>query len=86
MEWQVEECIEAFEHDRSEEGAAKLIVCLMNNKENIYWDEGKKRLALAAEIHDESWSSIMESITKALGVSSRDEYIKVKYKYNLTQF
>lgn len=86
MEWQVEECIKEFESNRSEEGAAKLIVCLINNKENIYWDESKKRLVLAAEVHDKSWAPIMESITEALGVTSRDEYIKMKYKYNLTQF
>ncbi len=86
MEWQVEECIESFESDRSEERAAKLIVCLINNRETVYWDDGKKRLRLAAEVHDKSWSRIMESLTEALGVKSRDEYIKMKYKYNLTQF
>lgn len=86
MEWQVEECIEEFKGDRSEEGAAKLIVCLVNNKENIYWDESKKRLRLAAETHDKSLAPIMKSITRALGVKTRDEYTKMKYKYNLTQF
>ena len=86
MEWQVKECTKEFEHNRSEEGAAKLIVCLINNKENIYWDESKGRLMLAAEVHDESWVPIMKSVTEALGVKSRDEYIKIKYKYNLTQF
>lgn len=86
MEWQVKECIEEFERNRSEEGAAKLIVCLINNRENIYWNDSEKRLVLAAEVHDESWAPIMKSITEVLGVKSRDEYIKIKYKYNLTQF
>ncbi len=86
MEWQVAECIEEFESNRSEERAAKLIVCLTNNRESVYWDDGKKRLMLAAEVHDKSWSKIMESLTEALGVKSRDEYVEMKYKYNLTQF
>ncbi len=86
MEWQVEECIEEFKRNRDEEGAAKLIVCLINNKENVYWDEGEKNLKLAAEVHDERLAPLMKSVTKALGVKSRDEYIKIKNKYNLTQF
>jgi hypothetical protein len=86
MEWQVEECIEEFKHNPSEEGAARLIICLINNKENIYWDDSQKRLRCAAEVHNDSWASLMKELTKVLGITTRDEYTKIKYKYNLTQF
>jgi hypothetical protein len=86
MEWQVEECIEEFKHEKTEERAAKLIICMINNKENVYWDDSLKRLRCGAEVHEEEWAPIMEEVTKALGVKNREEYTKVKYKYNLTQF
>lgn len=80
------EAIEEFKKHRTEESAAKLIVCLQNNKENIYWDDELRRLRCAAEEHDKSWVSLMEEVTKSLGLKNRDEYIKIKKKYNLTQY
>ena len=85
-EWQIEECLEEFEHNQTEEEAAKLIVCMINNKENIYWDDNLKRLKCAAEVHDNSWAPIMERITEALGIKNWEDYVKIKEKYNLTQY
>jgi hypothetical protein len=86
MKEEVEECIEEFERNKTEEAAAKLIICLINNKENIYWDDKLKRLRCAAEIHENEWAPLMEEITKTLGIKSREEYIQIKNKYNLTQY
>jgi hypothetical protein len=83
---QIKECIEEFEHHKTEEGAAKLIVCLINNRENIYWDDVLSRLKCAAEVNDSKWAPLMEEITKLLGIKNRDEYIALKKKYNLTQY
>jgi hypothetical protein len=74
------------EKHRTEEGAARLIVCLQNNKENIYWDDELRRLRCAAEEQDKSWTPLMEEVTKSLGIKNREEYIKIKKKYNLTQY
>lgn len=80
------ECIEEFKERRTEEGAASLIICLQNNRENIYWDDELRRLKCAAEEHDKSWTPLMEEITKALEIKNREEYVKIKRKYNLTQY
>jgi|GEM_PF-715083 hypothetical protein len=86
MREQIKECIEEFEKEKTEVAAARLIICLYNNKETIYWDDDLKRLKCAAEVHDEKWAPLMEEITKVLGIKNRDEYIKIKNKYNLTQY
>ncbi len=83
---QEEECIEEFEKHKIEEAAARLIICLQNNEENIYWDDELRRMRCAAEAHDKSWVPLMEEATRALGIKNRGEYTKIKKKYNLTQY
>ncbi|MBI5252943.1 MAG: hypothetical protein HY930_00875 [Euryarchaeota archaeon] len=61
------------------------LVCLQNNRENIYWDDELRRLRCAEE-QDKSWTPLMEEATRTLGIKNRGEYTKIKKKYNLTQY
>ena len=81
-----EECIEEFKKNKTEDGAAECIRCLIMNKEVVYWDDGMKRLKCAAEVWDSSWEELMTELTRCLEISNRDEYIEKKNKHNLTQY
>ncbi|MEE8400572.1 MAG: hypothetical protein V3R86_00250 [Candidatus Hydrothermarchaeaceae archaeon] len=78
--------IEEFKKNESEENAAKVIVALIDHRENVYWDDDEGRLRLAKEAYDERLGTLMKALTKALDVKNRSEYTKKKHKYNLTQF
>lgn len=84
--WHTEECIEHFKHDKTESSAAKLFVCLQDNRETIVWDDDLKRLRNMAEEWDDSWAPLMQEMTELLGIADWNSYVRVKTKYNLTQF
>jgi len=73
-------------HDKTESGAAKLFVCLQDNRETMVWDDGLGRLRNMAEEWDDTWAPLMEEMTELLGITDWDSYVQMKTKYNLTQY
>ncbi|KAF5415673.1 MAG: hypothetical protein C5S48_05140 [Candidatus Methanogaster sp.] len=84
--WDTKHCIEHFMHDKTEAGAAKLFVCLQDNRETMVWDEGLGRLRNMAEEWDDTWAPLMEEMTALLKITDWDSYVQMKTKYNLTQY
>lgn len=79
-------CVSGFEHHKDAHGAVECIRDLKRLKEFIVWDGGIGRLKCMAEIHDKSWATLMEELTKALDIKDRAEWVMVKDKYNLTMY
>ncbi|RLF61221.1 MAG: hypothetical protein DRN25_00785 [Thermoplasmata archaeon] len=75
-----------FEHEQTPERAAWFLIMMVFHKENIYWDDKEKRIKCAAEVYDSSWKDKMEKVTEVLGIKTWEEFVKVKNKYNLTQY
>ncbi|RZN32273.1 MAG: hypothetical protein EF813_11930 [Methanosarcinales archaeon] len=84
--WDTKECIEHFMHDKTEAGAAKLFICLQDNREAMVWDDDLKRLRNMAEEWDNTWAPLMEEMTELLKIKDWDSYVQMKTKYNLTQY
>jgi hypothetical protein len=82
----IQACLGEFEHHRDAHGAAEAVRCLKRNKEFIVWDDELGRMKCLAEVNDPGWAGIMEEMTKAFGITSREEWIAVKDKYNLTMY
>ncbi|MEA1944452.1 MAG: hypothetical protein U9N07_03835 [Euryarchaeota archaeon] len=79
-------CIEHFKHDKTEAGAAKLFICLQDNRETMVWDGDLKRLRNMAEEWDDTWAPLMEEMTELLRITDWGSYVRMKTKYNLTQY
>ncbi|MFP3317689.1 MAG: hypothetical protein RXP98_00680 [Thermoplasmata archaeon] len=82
----MKECIEHFENERNEEGAAEVLRCFKEYGEDIYFDDEEKRLVLAREVWDKEITNIMKEISEILNVRTREDFIKLKEKYNLTMY
>ncbi|HEU12833.1 MAG: hypothetical protein ACP5G5_01150 [Thermoplasmata archaeon] len=80
------ECLEIWEKEKDEEGAAETLRCFKEYGEDIYFDDEEKRMYLAREVWDNSVKKIMEEISQILKVHSREDFIKLKEKYNLTMY
>ncbi len=80
------ECIEEWEKEKNEETAAEVLRCFKEYGEDIYFDDCEKRLSLAREIWDKSVTNIMKEISEILNIKTRDDFILLKDKYNLTMY
>lgn len=80
------ECIEIWEKERNEEGAVETLRCFKEYGEDIYFDDDERRLMLAREVWDKSVKNIMIEISGLLNVHTRDDFIRLKEKYNLTMY
>ncbi len=82
----MKECIQEFEENRNEEGAAEALRCLKEHAEEIFFDDESLRLYLSREVWDKSIKKFMDEINETLKIKTRDEFIKFKEKYNLTMY
>ncbi len=82
----MKECIEEWEKEKNEEIAGEVLRCFKEWAEDIYFDDDEQRLKLAREVWDHSVSEIMKEISEVLGIKNRDDFIKLKEKYNLTMY
>lgn len=70
----------------NEESAAECIHCLKKNGEQVLFDDDESRLKLGREVFDTKYTEEMKTLTKILGITSRDQYEAVDRKYNLTMY
>ncbi|MGC8663548.1 MAG: hypothetical protein ACP5SF_03265 [Thermoplasmata archaeon] len=82
----MKECIEEWEKEKDEETAAEVLRCFKEWAEDIYFNEDDGRLMLAREVWDNSITKIMKEISEKLNIKTRDDFIKLKEKYNLTMY
>lgn len=82
----MKECIEEWEKEKNEETAAEVLRCFKEWAEDIYFDDDEKRLKLAREVWDNSVTEIMKEISETLNIHTREDFIKLKEKYNLTMY
>lgn len=54
--------------------------------EEIIFSVLKGRMMLLSEIWDSSKSKIMEEISQKYGITSREQFIQFKEKFNLTDY
>ncbi|MEL9998712.1 MAG: hypothetical protein QXG55_04580 [Thermoplasmata archaeon] len=80
----MKECIKEWKGD--EESAAEILRCFKEYGEDIYFNDCEGRLFLAREIWDNSISDLMKEISKVLKINTRDDFINLKEKYNLTMY
>ena len=74
--WDALHCIEHFVHDKTENGAAKLFICLQDNREVMVWDDDLKRLRNMAEEWGDTWAPLMEEMTELLKITDWDSYVR----------
>lgn len=77
-------CFQEFEEHKSEESAVECLRCLKEHYEELFFDDSEKRLKLASEYWDIEAAKYMTEITEILNVRSREQFIELKEKYNLT--
>lgn len=82
----MKECLEEWERKKNEESAAEVLRCFKEWAEDIYFNDEEKRLMLAREIWDSSVKEIMKEISEILKVRTREDFINLKEKYNLTMY
>jgi len=82
----VKECIEEWEKEKSEEKGAEVLRCFKEWAEEIYFNDDESRLMLAREVWDRSVTEIMKEISETLKIKTRDDFIYLKEKYNLTMY
>ncbi len=82
----MKECIEEWEREKNEEKAAEVLRCFKEWAEEIYFNDDEKRLMLAREVWDRSVTDIMKEISETLKIKTRDDFIYLKEKYNLTMY
>ncbi|MGC8496758.1 MAG: hypothetical protein ACP5NL_01980 [Thermoplasmata archaeon] len=77
-------CFKEFEEHKSEESAVECLRCLKEHYEELFFDDTEKRLKLASEEWDKEVTKYMVEISDMLNIKSREQFIEVKEKYNLT--
>ncbi|MGC8565546.1 MAG: hypothetical protein ACP5R0_02620 [Thermoplasmata archaeon] len=82
----MKECIEEWEREKKEEKAAEVLRCFKEWAEEIYFNDDESRLMLAREVWDRSVTEIMKEISETLNIKTRDDFIYLKEKYNLTMY
>lgn len=82
----MKECLEEWERKKNEESAVEVLRCFKEWAEDIYFDDEEKRLVLAREVWDSSVTETMKEISEVLKVRTRQDFINLKEKYNLTMY
>jgi hypothetical protein len=77
-------CFEKFEGLKTEWIAIECLRCLKEHYEDLFFDDSEKRLKLASEEWDKEIAKYMIEITEILNIKSREQFIELKEKYNLT--